>query len=165
MITIAELQLTEIGTEIDEPMNFVIKTAGKSFKDAKSSWIQQTVLTDETGDIKADINTIKYSPLIKGNLIVLEYTIVQPAGEGQKLRVEQFSQPTVCEEPPESLLSYHLRDNEPVGEVKGKIRHWLVYGLVREFLRSGKSISEATNEILENKSEIKKLIEFVLTGK
>ena len=101
----------------------VIKTCKKKWM-VKDKWVQQVILSDDSGDILAEVNTTKKYSLNRNLVLHITVGIVQ-AGvpevgkEGfKKIYIDQFTSPAISE--PE--LDYSMGDKI----TRSKIKCWLV---------------------------------------
>jgi hypothetical protein len=108
-----------------------IKTAKKKWQ-VNGKWVHQVLLTDETGDMLADVNIGGYVPLIAGQEIrvvvcEIQATETGPFASGKtKLYVDQFVRPTVTEPP--DVMDFA---EESAKIIRGKIKTWLVAGCLQ----------------------------------
>lgn len=102
----------------------VIKTAKKRWE-LDGAWMQQIIITDETGDALADVNIKKNIPLRRGSSL---YIIVGEVQQGvtevgsvsqKKIYIDQFTLPSQIGEP---AIEYNMTDKI----TRSKIKCWLV---------------------------------------
>ena len=154
MITIQQLKNMPVGERVGG-FELSIKTYKKTWE-ANKKWYSQVILMDETGEMPADIYVGKaYNPIRgrghKIRLIICEVQEAEYLGKDRKkLYISEYSIPTT------TIAEYEAEqdalDLKWGKEIQGKIRH----GLVCSYIKKGKLI---------DKSEIEKLIEYIMTGK
>ena len=128
MITIEQLKKMPIGYRTGGFIK-TIKTAKKKWQ-VDSKWMHQVLLTDETGDMLADVNIGTYSPLIGGQEIRIIVCEIQETEVRNvptlKLYIDQFTMPSVTE-PPDVMNFAGASPNV----IRGKIKTWLVAGCLQ----------------------------------
>jgi len=114
-----------VGERLGE-FSLAIKTAKKKWQ-VNGKWIQQVLLMDKTGDILADVNIVKYIPLIAGQEIRIIVAEVQSTEirnvPALKLYIDQFEIPATIGEP-DNIPDLSGLDSSNV--IRGKIKCWLV---------------------------------------
>ena len=110
--------------------DLTIKTAKKKWqiiyppKDAIDNfWMQQALLTDETGDILADVKLKGNIPLQRTQQLHVTVAEIQQGETGVKLYVDQYEIPTLTEPP------FVPDFTEADKIVRSKIKCWLVAGM------------------------------------
>ena len=105
-------------------LDVVMKTCKKRWK-VGSKWMQQVVLSDETGDTLADINVVKNIPLQRGSVLHIVVGMIQ-AGVAEvgkptdnRIYIDQFELPSTIGEPE---INYSMTDKI----TRSKIKCWLV---------------------------------------
>lgn len=108
-----------------------VKTAGKTWQLPKSEkWMQQTVIQDETGEMRADFFIRKYTPIRSGQQYYIHIGIVQEDMKyGKKLYIDQFHAITQTADEYEASINFALEESERI--VRSKIKHGLVCAWVR----------------------------------
>jgi hypothetical protein len=166
MITIKQLLQAPVGKKAGG-IELSIKTYKKTWQ-VGDVWFSQVILMDETGEIPADVNVGKtYNPIrgrgSKIRIVVCEVQEAEYLGKDRrKLYVSEYSIPTMTmTEYEEEQDALELKWGK---EVAGKIRHGHSCQALGGLLKKGTSLKEAINEILANKPEIEKLIEYIITG-
>lgn len=157
-MTIKELLDAEIGTVFTD-FDVTIKTCKKMWQQEDEKWVQQIVISDNTGDALADVMLYKYAPLIRNTTLHVIYLVVQPgvpeAGDktDKKLFIKRSVTPTDIGEPELGSIS-DVTDQI----VRSKIRCHLVSADRQAKFQVYK------DKIDEYKAEINYWVEFVLTG-
>ncbi len=121
----------------------VIKTTKKKWQ-VKNEWMHQVVLSDESGDVLADVNIEKNIPLQRNAPLHIVVGIVQSGGDiDKKLYIDQFALPADIGEPVEF--------NQTDKITRSKIKCWLVSACIQ------------SDSILEiNKDRINELVDFIM---
>ena len=78
---------------------FTVKTAKKTWEDDEG-WMHQVMLSDKTGEMLADVHTIVYQPVQRGQQINIIQAMTQPSPEGIRLYIEEFAYTKTCTESP-----------------------------------------------------------------
>lgn len=153
MLTIKQMLESKIGERFGD-VEKIIKTCKKKWQ-TDGKWIQQVVITDTTGDILADVNIGKNIPLIRGTPIKIIVAEIQSSEKGNKVYIDQFSQPTSSEPdltPYDQFQSDWEKANEKI--IRSKIKCWLVAAKIQSDVPDSDaeefSRSEILNKIVDN---------------
>lgn len=120
-MTIKELKAMAVGTEVNDVV-LTVKHTKKSINPkgnkAKTGWIQQVVLMDETGDMLADIKIDRFLEFVRGqqiNCIVTELRDNHTKQGDKLLYIEEFERPAqIGENLTDEYLEWKAREDKTV---------------------------------------------------
>lgn len=139
MITVKQILAAPVGERFGG-IELTIKTTKKMLQIGKR-WLHSVVLTDNTGDILADVNMRQRNPLVRGEsirIIVAEIQALVPdnskvSASGKKLYIDQYRVPTSTAD--EMLATEEeelaLWEKERERTIRSKIKCLLVSSKVR----------------------------------
>lgn len=153
---IKEIQTFDVGTKVMGGFPLTVKTLKKKWETRKG-WVQQCVLTDDTGDILADVFTGKkeFHRSWTIDIIVAE---IQATDTGKKLYVSQWSVPTAN---PDDLPFMDF------GGFGGRDEAKTIRGRILTCLTTGKFQAGATDdEVLDSLlgPKLKKIVDLIMQG-
>ncbi len=149
-MTIAEILKLDVNKAVLG--TFVVKTVKKSWEDT-DGWMNQVVLSDNTGDMLADFHINVYQPIQRGAQIELVLAMTQHGTDGLRLYVETWEQAgEPISEPP-------LQGEARI--VSGKIKTHLAGAFISHY-----GITPNKDELLAflKSKECKEIIEEIMHG-
>ncbi len=133
---------------------FVVKTVKKSWEDT-DGWMNQVVLSDNTGDMLADFHINVYQPIQRGAQIELVQAMTQHGTDGLRLYVETWKQAgDPISEPPEGsyLANFKMAQKEIANKIRCRYGEvfLLKYGKdgVLEYLQ-GEELAKIVEELMK----------------
>lgn len=151
-MNIAQIQKMPVGEKFGS-FRTVVKTTKKKWQQ-DGGWIHQVVLSDNTGDILADVNIGDNKPLVRAQEVWAIVAEIQATEKGTKLYIDQFQ--FLDQTEPDFPLDYTAADMQKV--VRGKIKCLLVAA----YLQSGVGVDEA--EAFSEGPQIKRIIDKIIEG-
>ena len=103
--------------------DYTVKTCKKKWTDS-GRWVQQVVLSDESGDMLVDVNIEKNIGLQRCSILhvvvgLVQHGVAEVSSDNKKrIYIEQFTQPSI----PEPTLSMSMDERI----ARSKVRCWLV---------------------------------------
>lgn len=157
-MTIQQLLELKLYEEASGGFMLTVKHTHKITK-VQGGFTQELTLTDDTGDILADMVMETYSPFVRRQEIRIITCEIQPATEGKKLLVKKWEKITCTadELPISEDRIYRPQQSGPDWEAigRGKVKH----GLICAFIQSGRGID---NQLLQ---DVAKLADWVMSAK
>ncbi len=157
-MTIKELLEMKLYEEASGGFMLTVKHTHKITK-VTGGYTQELTLTDDTGDMKADMEMEAYSPFVRREEIRIILCEIQPSTENKKLFVKKWEKITrTADELPESENRiYKPQQNGPDWEAigRGKVKH----GLTCAILATGTDIGPEWRE------KITKLADWIMSEK
>lgn len=92
-MTIKDLLETELYEEVTGPFTLTVKHTHKCTK-VNGGWSHELTLTDDTGDILADMEMEVYSPLVRRDEIRILLCEIQPSTKDKKIVVKDWEKIT-----------------------------------------------------------------------
>ncbi len=127
-----------------------IKTKKRCWEIKPGKWIHTVLLSDETGDILADVNIGPYSPLTSPDITLVVAWIKDSDYLNKPIKMLYIDQFRINKQTePDFDADWKAPDWDAIN--RGKVRH----GVVCAFIRAGKDI---------NKLTVDKLVEYIMTG-
>ena len=117
---ISQIQTFPVGYKFGGGIPLTVKTLKKKWE-MKEGWVQQCVLTDDTGDILADVFIGKKS-LFRSTTIDIIVAEIQATDAGKKLYVSQWNPPPSITEDA-ATMDFYLSDQTKT--IRSKILCWL----------------------------------------
>ncbi len=132
-MTIQQLFDMELYEEASGGFVLTVKHTHKATK-VLGGWTHELTLTDDTGDIKADMVMEVYSPFVRRQEIRIILCEIQPTTEGKKILVKKWERITcTADELPERERRDPLRQNGPNWEAigRGKVKHGILCATIQ----------------------------------
>ena len=124
-MNIAQILKLSLGTAIHD-FDTIAKKAGKSWE-GQDGWRQPLTIWDKSGEMPADLFTVQYCPVTRGDKIKVIEALVQSADDKKcalKLSIEKFERDVQIGEPDDATwresTTWTVGDSEKV--VRGKIK-------------------------------------------
>ncbi len=121
-MTIQQLLDMKLYEEASGGFVLTVKHTHKATK-VPGGWTHELTLTDDTGDILADMVMEVYTPFVRRQEIKIILCEIQPSTKGKKLLVKKWEKITcTADELPERDQRDPLRQNGPNLEARGKTK-------------------------------------------
>jgi len=152
-VKVSQIQEFPIGYKFGGGFPLTVKTLKKKWE-INGGRVQQCVLTDETGDILADVN-LRKGTLMRTWIINIIVAEIQATDTGKKMYVGQWSVPTMTAD---DLPIMDFASGDQTKTIRSKILCWLTAGKVQ----SGASAPEVL-EFVEDPI-LKKVVDRIMEG-